>query len=277
MPTFCYFNGKVLPQDQVRFSLSDLGLARGYTVWEYLVTYNGKPFMFHEHFARLVSSAKNLDMKVPVNESTALTLAKKLLAKNKLKDGSIKMMLTGGHSPSGFNRVAGASTFYILTLARHHYAASYYEKGAKLITQDFQRQFADTKTTSYLMAVKLQKEQAKVGAIEVLYVNDGKITECTRSNFAIFKGDTLITAKDDILAGVTRGIALRLAKSKFKIEERPIKLAELKTATEAFLTSTDREIMPVVKIDNQRIGNGKVEENVKYLIQAFGELTRNHQ
>ena len=272
MPTFCYFNGKVLPQDQVRFSLSDLGLARGYTVWEYLVTYNGKPFMFHEHFARLKSSARALDIKLPMTEAEALVRVKQIIKKNRLKDASIKMVLTGGHSANGFSRAFNDSTFYIITPPRHHYPAHYYEKGAKLITQDFQRQFAGVKTTSYIMAVKLQKEQRKKGAVEVLYINNGYITECTRSNFFIFKGNTLITPKDNVLAGVTRGIALRLAKSKFKIEERPIKLAELKTATEAFLTSTDREIMPVVKIDNQRIGNGKVGENVRYLIQAFREL-----
>ncbi|MDP3793971.1 MAG: aminotransferase class IV [Candidatus Uhrbacteria bacterium] len=261
-----------MPLEKARISLSDLGLVRGYAVWEYLATYNGKPFKFEKHFARLARSAKNLDIKLPITEASALAQAKKLVSKNRISgDGSIKLVLTGGHSPNGISRQSNASTFYILAYPRERYPESYYQKGSKVITCDFQRQFANSKTTSYIMAVRLQKLQQQKKAIEILYTNNGQISECTRSNFFICKGNTIITPREGILAGVTRELALQLAKGKFKIEERPLRLAELKTASEAFLTSTDREIMPVVKVDSLRIGNGKVGPVTKQLIAAFRE------
>ena len=76
------------------------------------------------------------------------------------------------------------------------------------------------------------------------------------------------------MAGITRKVVLKLAPKKFKIKVRDIKVNEIKKATEAFITSTTREIVPVVKIDNIKIGDGKVGKNTKLLIELFKKNTR---
>ena len=276
MKKFCYLNGKILPTDRARITLTNLGLLRGYGVFEYLVTYHGRLFCWSEHFARLTNSAKQLGMKVPLASGMAADIIQKLIAKNKLPEAGIKLVLTGGPSPDGITRRPDSSTFFILAGPRPHYPEKLYTHGARVITAAYQREFPTIKSTNYQMALALQPRQKRARAVEILYTRDGLITECSRSNFFIFKNNTLITPKADILPGITRRIVLQFAKDKFKIEQRPLRLAELKSASEAFLTSTDREVMPVVKVDNLVIDSGRVGSNTRALIIAFRAYTASH-
>jgi len=111
------------------------------------------------------------------------------------------------------------------------------------------------------------------GATDALFVNEREhVLEATRSNFFIFRGDTLITPNRGILVGITRNVVLELAQGKFAIEERPILLEELALADEAFITSSSKEITPVIQIDNQIIGNGKPGRRTHQLEQLFIEM-----
>ena len=106
-----------------------------------------------------------------------------------------------------------------------------------------------------------------------LFVNEREhVLEATRSNFFIFRGDTLITPRRGILIGITRNVVLELARSMFSIEERPISLEELALADEAFITSSSKEITPVVQIDDLVIGDGKPGPHSYQLEQLFIEM-----
>jgi len=96
--------------------------------------------------------------------------------------------------------------------------------------------------------------------------------EATRSNFFIFRGDILVTPRRGILIGITRNVVLELARSKFAVEERPILLEELALADEAFITSSSKEITPVVQIDDLIIGDGKPGRRTYELEQRFIEM-----
>lgn len=96
--------------------------------------------------------------------------------------------------------------------------------------------------------------------------------EGTRSNFFVFRGDVLITPGAEVLLGITRNIVLQLARDRFTIEERPILLEELPIVDEAFITSSGREITPVVQIDELIIGNGQPGSRTYELEQRFIEL-----
>jgi branched-chain amino acid aminotransferase len=98
------------------------------------------------------------------------------------------------------------------------------------------------------------------------------VLEATRSNFFVFRGDTLITPRTGVLIGITRNVVLSLARGRFTIEERPILLEELSTVDEAFLTSSSKEITPIVQIDNWTIGDGKPGLRTYELEQRFIEL-----
>ena len=111
------------------------------------------------------------------------------------------------------------------------------------------------------------------GATDALFVNErDHVLEATRSNFFIFRGDTLVTPNRGILLGITRNVVLELARGKFPIEERPILLDELALADEAFITSSSKEITPVIQIDDRIIGDGKPGQRTYQLEQLFIEM-----
>lgn len=273
---YCYFNGKILPIDKVRISPQDLGILRGYGVFEFLRTYNGKPFLLDQHLQRFFGSAKSLSLKIKLTKSEISIIIKKLITKNQLVEANIKLVLTGGSSPDGITISPDTPTFYILANSRHNYPESIYKNGVKLITHEFQRDFHLAKTTNYITAISLQAKRLKNNAIEILYTYNGQVTECSRSSFLIFKNNTLIIPNDNILSGITSNLVIKLAEKNFRVEKRPIFYKELKAASEALITSTDKEIMPVIKIDNLTIGNSKPGKNTWQLINALRNFTSHY-
>ncbi len=269
MKNYCYLNGKIIPTDKASISVYDLGLLRGFSVFDFFRVYNGRPFLLKEHLARLVNSAKLLNLKAPLTSKQIAAVIKGLLRKNGLKEATVRIVLTGGKSPDGISYDDNSPTFFILTKPFSAYPTALYRQGVKAITSNYRRESAGVKSANYSKMVSLQAVKRKKKANEILYVDQGLILEGATSNFFIFKNNTLITPRDNVLIGATRNFVIKLAKRKFKVIERPLKLAELKQAAEAFITSTSREILPVVKVDNLPIGNGQVGRNTKILMALF--------
>ncbi|OGH91513.1 MAG: hypothetical protein A2534_02310 [Candidatus Magasanikbacteria bacterium RIFOXYD2_FULL_39_9] len=273
MKKFCHINGKILLEEDASVSINDLGLLRGYAVFDFLRTYNGRPFLLQEHLNRLENSAKLVGLKVPLSKVRISKIIDELLKKNKLKETTIKIIVTGGASKDGLTFDINSPTVIIIAKEIHQLQVELYKKGVKMITYDFQRNNSGAKTTDYITMLKLQNKKEKQKAFEILYVNRGLVLEGATSNIFFFKKNTLITPKNNILAGTIRKFVLGLAKKKFKVEERDVKVNEIKSITEAFLTSTTREVLPVVKIDSNKIGNAKVGENTKWLMDVFKNKT----
>lgn len=264
-----------MPENRVGINTRDLGVLRGFGVFDVLRTYNGKPFMLKDHFARLKNSAAILNLKLPISTNEFEKNISLLLKKNKFKDAVIRSVLTGGVASDGIS-VSSRPTFFILLESLPELNKNIYKNGIKLITHNHLREFAQAKTTNYILAILLQEKLKKEKAFEVLYVWQDKILECATSNFFIFKGDTLVTPKDNILIGITRNVILRLAKGKFKIEERDITKEELASATEAFIAATNKEIIPVVQVDGLVIGDGKVGSNTQWLMDCFSQFVKKY-
>ncbi len=167
----------------------------------------------------------------------------------------------------------GKAVLAVLITALDERDMERFAKGTKLITTRLQRPVPEAKTANYVAAIRALKEAARYGASDALFVNaHGHVLEATRSNFFIFRGDTLITPRTEVLIGVTRNVVLGLARDRFAIEERPIQLEELPIADEAFLTSSSREIMPIVQIDDWTISGGKPGPRTYELERRFIEL-----
>ncbi len=136
-----------------------------------------------------------------------------------------------------------------------HVPGAELSKAIKLVSYPHHRVLPDIKTIDYLMAIWLQPYIKEHGADDVLYHQDGVITECPRSNFfAVTDEGVLITPAKGILPGIIRGKVLELARGKFRVEERDVRLEELRTASEAFITSTTKHILPVTQVDGVEIG-----------------------
>lgn len=113
---------------------------------------------------------------------------------------------------------------------------------------------------------------SKNKAGEILYILNDYVFECSTSNIFMIKGNTLITPKIGVLMGVTRGFVVNFAGKVMKVVERDIKFSELVKADEVFITATTKQIMPVVKIDDFVIKNGKVGKKTIELQKIFNDM-----
>jgi D-amino acid aminotransferase len=270
---YCYFNGKIIAFNNAGLQLDDLGIIRGFGVFDFLRTYHGNPFLLKEHLARLHHSAERLKLKIPIADTRIQEIIEELIKKNQLPEANIRLVITGGPSDDGISVIT--PTFYILTTTAHPIEPRLYKTGITLMTHEYLRLVPEIKSLNYMTAVLLQEEKKKRGAYEILYIWKNKILEAATSNFFIVKDNTLITPKQNILIGITRNFVLKLAHKALAIEERDISLAELAQAQECFITASNKEILPVVKIDTHSIGNGKVGPCTQNLLQKYRRAVAN--
>jgi D-alanine transaminase len=149
-----------------------------------------------------------------------------------------------------------------------------YEKGVKIITiSDLRWLRRDIKTTSLLPNVLSKQLAVEKNAFESWLIDNGNVTEGSASNAWIIKSsNTIIThpANNKILKGVTRDTVIKiLKKNNFNVREKPFNLIEAKNAKEAFLTSSTMSVVPVVKIDNYNISNGKPGDITKKIMYLY--------
>lgn len=267
----CYLNGIYLPVSEAKIGVYDLGLLRGFGIYEALTTFGRVPFRMQDHMERFRRSATSLNIEIPVSDAEMAQILSRLVESNVAegKEAVIRIVLTGGAAIEGLRHNPKSPTLYVLVEELSPLPAEIYEKGTNLTVFDFQRQFPESKTTNYIQAVMLQDERVRAGAIEILYTAHGLVLECATSNFFIVKDGVLITAKDSILYGITRKVTLELARSLMPVEERDVSVEEMYAADEAFLTSSFKDIVPVVKVGERIIGDGHVGPHTKKLIGAF--------
>jgi branched-chain amino acid aminotransferase len=271
-----YLNGAFIDTENLTISPYDLGLLRGYAVFDVMGTRNGKPFLFSGHWKRLQNSAKQFGLKLPVTEKEFAAVIENLLRLNGFRESMIKTVLTGGPSADGFSP-AGKETFFIIAEELRTLPQDVYLRGAKVITLDHPRECPGVKSTNYMTAMQHHRERMKQGAIEILYTCGGKALEGSVSNLFMVKKGRLITPKEGILLGITRNFVNKLArKLKMQAEERVIPLKELLKADEAFMTSSTRNIVPVVMVDRTRIGSGKVGPVTKKIMDAAARYSESY-
>lgn len=286
MRPLCYLNGTILPVDDACVNVYDIGLLRGFGIYEALMTYGRRPFRLADHLARFRGSAKKLSLTVPVSDADIERAIGELVEGSipKDKEAVLRFILTGGNAIDGIEYDPDHPTFYILAEVFSRIPEHYYTKGCSLTVFEQQRQFPDSKTTNYIQAVLLQEPRKKAGALEILYTSNGSVLEAATSNFFIVsagggsspggKNATIITPKDGILPGVTRKVTIEVARKEFPVEERGVGVEEMYAADEAFITSSFKEIVPVVKVGERTIGAGTPGPVTKRVMEMFQELVR---
>jgi branched-chain amino acid aminotransferase len=133
------------------------------------------------------------------------------------------------------------------------------------------------KSLNYISAIMAMKEASRTGAVEALYRDTaGYVSECTRSNLFVFRGERLITPKNDVLFGITRAVVMEIAADDFEVIETALQYDKLVDSDEVFITSTTKEILPVVQIDNHQIGQGQPGPHTQKLMQLFHAYTNDN-
>jgi branched-chain amino acid aminotransferase len=268
-----WLNSSLILADNAQLNITDLAIQRGYGIFDYLKTINGKPVFLEDHLNRFFNSAKfmRLDIKTSRNEVRDRIL--ELISTNNLSDSGMKIILTGGFSPDGFSI---AEPNLIISQQSFNISKTFQEEGISLITDEYQRQFSSAKTLDYLHAIWLQPDIKEKHADDVLYHSNGFIRECPRANiFIVSKDNHVLTPEFGMLKGVARKHVLEISESVFQTEARDVSLDELKNAKEVFITSTTKNILPVVQIDGQLVADGKPGEITRTLAKKFLEKIAN--
>lgn len=267
-----------MPLNEASLSLTDLGVLRGYGYFDYLRTYNGVPFLLDEHLDRLERSSSILNLEIPYRRNQIVQWINELLEKNGFQESHIKIVVTGGPSTDGIT--VQSPTFYILITPCTPNDSALYTDGITVLMHEYLRPYPEAKSLNYLTSLSLWKRRKEMNAYEVLYTHNGNVLEASTSNVFIYKDSVLITPKDTILAGITRDIVLRIANDVHKVEVRDVTIEELLQADEVFITASNKEVMPVVKIEDKTIGNGIPGKQTVHLLDLYRktieEYTKKH-
>jgi len=269
-----YINGEFVNADSASVPARDLAILRGFGVFDYLRTYGGVPFQLGAHLRRLQRSADLIELACAWDLETLGEIVLETLRSNCFEETGIRLVVTGGDSPSGF-MPGGDSRLLVMATALQVLPAAVYQRGAAVATVEQYRHMPEAKTINYIPGIMAQRRAQRLvpDAIDAIYCADGLVVEGTRSNIFIFRDGRWITPDDGLLPGITRAEVIKLLRRGGQLELRAITLNEFYSADEIVLTSTTKEIVPIVQVDDARIGAGVPGENSRRLMRQWREMT----
>ena len=268
-----YLNDQFVNNEEALLHVSDLSMQRGYAIFDFFRTVNGVPLFMEDHLDRFYASATAMHLSLDKSREEIRHIVQELIHRSALSEAGIRLMLTGGYAADSYH--PATPNLLITCNPLKTATVNDFKKGLSVITYEHQRQLPHIKSINYLMAVWLQPLLKEKKADDILYCNTESIMELPRSNVFIVTADNkLITPTRNILYGITRKNIIRLAAEIMPVEERNITVEELLQASEVFLTATTRKILPIVKINNQLIGNAKPGPVTTKLFERFLELEK---
>ncbi|TXH59744.1 MAG: amino acid aminotransferase [Bacteroidia bacterium] len=249
-----FINENFYAEKDAHILINDMAVQRGYGIFDFFKTLNGKPIFLDRHLNRFFNSAKFMHLPVAYSREKLTEIIQELMQLNQIENSGIRITLTGGYAADGYSVAAPNIMITQQPLNLNP------PESIQLITHEFQRQLPHVKTIDYLMAVHLRPLVQAHQANEVLYCSNSEIRECPRANFFLVTPDRkIITQKDKILEGITRQILLEMGSvDDFTISTENISIDAIKNATEAFITSTTIGVQPVTAIDGLPVGNGAI-------------------
>lgn len=280
MDKWVFLNGEFVPGEQAHVHIYDHGFLYGDGAFEGIRAYNGRAFKLVEHVDRLYNSLKALWIDLPYGREQFAANIEKLLEKNEVTNGYIRVTVSRGIA-LGLDpkNIQGQPTVCISTDKLSLYPKSMYENGLEVVTvatRVASPQVLEPRIKSlgkYLCNIQAKIEANQVGAGEgLMLTEDGYVAECTGDNIFYAKRGVIYTppAFLGILEGITRATVMDLlAEMGVKVEEKVFTRFDLYTCDESFLTGTAAEVIPMVKLDDRVIGNGKPGPITKKLEQAF--------
>ena len=238
-------NGEVKSIGEAVIPLSNIEYQYGFGVYETIRVTNGIPYFLKDHLERLRESAHTIGLEHAFSDEFIENAIAELIRENAVETCNLKILLIGGSTKE-------MTSLYILCLNPLFPDKKLYRDGVHCITYEHERMFPHAKTLSMLGSYLAYRKARMASAYEALLVNHGNITEGTRTNFFAIKEKTLYSAPEkDILLGVTRKAVLTIAtQNGFRVEERNLRLDDIKEYDGAFLTSTSSKILPIRSIDS---------------------------
>ncbi|MBN1772308.1 MAG: aminotransferase class IV [Deltaproteobacteria bacterium] len=266
MPLRINIDGRILPANRARIPVLDRGFLYGDSVYEVLRTYGGRLFAEPQHLRRLEHSAAALAIDLP-SRAWLRRQIRRTMAAAREAESYVRVIVTRGVGPLTLDPTsARRPCTVIVAKALESFPAAAYRRGIRVHIPAIRRNAREAldpavKSGNYLNSVLALGAARRAGCDDALMLDErGRVTEATSANvFAVLRG-TLCTPPLDagILEGVTRGLVLRLAAADgLRCAERHLRPADLLRASEVLLTSTLREVMPVVGIDRGVVADGR--------------------
>ena len=263
-----YIDGNIDALENIRVPVLDRGFLYGDSIYEVFRTYNGIPFLYDEHYQRLLNSARLIGMNVTQSSEDIMDAVVKTLAKSDVQAGSdvyVRYQVTRGEGPIDLSPDLSQPTRLIVIIKDvPKWNPLHYSVGAKMAVPNLRRNAINSldpniKGGNYLNNIMALAEAKALGADDCVMLDANKrVSECSNSNIWFVIDDTIVTPELGNLVGLTRLSLMKLLKNAgLKAEEREIHHDELKEATECFITSATRDVMPVCSL---RLESGQVME-----------------
>ncbi|MDQ2102235.1 D-amino-acid transaminase [Azospirillum isscasi] len=277
MARWAYVNGRYLPHRQAVVHVEDRGFQFADGVYEVVTLLDGRFADLDGHMERLGRSLTELRMGWPADPRVVTMIARELVRRNRVVNGSLYIQVTRGVAPRDFKFPADTPPTLVITVKRVAAFAkpAQLEKGVAVVTvPDIRWGRRDIKTVGLLAPVLAKQQAAESGAYEAWLIDpDGTVTEGSSSNAWIVTRDgTLVTREpsEKILNGITRLSLLRLARERgIPVEERSFTVEDALAAREAFLSSAGTFALPVTRIDGKPVGEGGPGPVTMALRQAY--------
>ena len=279
-------NGRIFDEHEAVISVFDHGFLYGEGIYETLRTYNERLFVYDRHMRRLRNSARMIDLVVPFTDEELARHVSDTIDAMKLegKEAYVRVLVTRGVGELSYDlKATPRPSWVVIAKPLVELPSEIYERGCKVVLVDVVRNHPKAVNpmikSNNLMNQALAAQQAfQRGAFDGVMRNDrGELTECATSNLFIVRNEIGLTPPIEcgLLPGITRELLFEIGRNAgIEIREQVLRDDDLFGADEAFLTSTTREMVPIVAIDDRAIGNGNPGAVTCRLLKAFRDLAR---
>lgn len=284
-------NGEVGSEEDRLLSPLDQGFLFGASVYETLRTYDGVPFLVARHLKRLRESASALGIDIDVSDETLTRRLQETLEASANAESSVRIVVSAGVGAIDYRQGSTKTpTIVIVVRPLQSFPDSLYQEGATASFVSIMRagrgnlspRIKSSNLLNNLMALRQAHER---GAYEALMLNpQGEVCEGSMSNVFVVTDATIATPpiSAGILEGITRELVLSIAREGgFELEEKTVLPDELLGADEVFITASSRQVVPIVKVDNQLIADGRPGPVTRKLISLYHDkvhaLLRNEE
>ena len=257
-----YLDGRFMPLADAKVSVLDRGFVFGDGVYELVPVYSRKPFRLEEHLRRLQHSLDGIRLANPHGVAVWRELIEQLVAQQDFDDQSVYLQITRGAAPRDHAFPVGVAPS-VFMFAQPLVSATEAQKAAgvcAVTAPDIRWGRCDIKAISLLANVLARQQAVEAGCAETVMLRDGFLSEGAASNIFAVKNGVLLTPPPSrlILTGITYDVVMELAAAHgIPAELRAIGEVELRAADELWMTSSTKEIMPIVSLDGAPVGDGK--------------------
>ena len=266
----------LVPYAEARIDPLDLGLHRGYAVFDYFAVHDGLPSFLPDYLRRFRASGRRLGLGLQPSDEELSEHLRTLAAANELTHGGCKLILTGGPSADGFTPERSRLYTYAFAKTPNPEAAAG-GPPIRINLLEYAREWPAIKTTNYVATLALQGQQVATGASEIIYHHGGYISEASRSNVFVVteRGELWTPPTETALRGVTRHhVTAAARKAGLTVLERSMPVAALTEAAEVFLTGSGRQVQAVGQVQEHVVGEGGVGPVTRRVAALFAERAR---